>query len=741
MTGFGPYGNRAGQRISGRAGKWEFGPVPDRTLERCGTMRIVDILGGLLLLVATATASLATAQGQDWPAYLGGQDSSQYSALDQITPENVGQLEVAWTYASEGGDPGHAGQIQCNPLVIDGVLYGVSPWMKVFALDAATGAERWTYAPDDRKKAVCRGFGWWTDGTANILLYVGGPHLYALNAATGQPAPSFGEQGRVDLALGLGRDDDKLFVSASSPGVVYKDLYILGFRTNESLPASPGHIRAYNVHTGAIEWIFHTVPQPGEPGYETWPPDAYTYTGGANSWAGMSLDAERGIVYVPTGSAAADFFGGDRHGDNLYANTLLALDAATGERKWHFQTVHHDLWDRDLPAPPNLVTVEHDGKTIEAVAQITKSAYVFLFDRETGEPLFPIEETPVPASDLIGEQAAKTQPIPAMPPQFSRGAFEVDDITDVTPESHEYVLKRWNAIRKERFAPPSREGTLIFPGFDGGGEWGGASVDPETGVLYINASEMPWILQMVDINAFGADPKMRQGAMIYARQCIFCHGVNRQGNPLNNVPPLAGIGDRLKRREAGAIMMQGKGFMPSFANMDPESVAAVLNYIFTAEATPQPAEQQAAAPDQAPEYQSTGYNRFVDHLGYPAIKPPWGTLNAIDLNTGEILWKSPLGDTPALREKGLPQTGTENYGGSIVTKGGVIFIGASKDAMFHAYDKKTGKLLWETQLPAGAYATPATYLAGGRQYVAIAAAGGKMGTAEGDAYIAFRIKN
>lgn len=697
---------------------------------------------------AAAGLVLALAMASDadvgWTGYLGGPDSAQYAPLDQITPENAAQLEVAWTYASEGGNADHLGQIQCNPLVIDGVLYGVSPWMKVFALDAATGAEKWVFTPEDRKKAVCRGFGWWTNGTAKRLLYVGGPHLYALDAETGQPVATFGENGRVDLALGLGRDDDKLFVSASSPGVVYKDLYILGFRTNESLPASPGHIRAYNVHTGAIAWIFHTIPQPGEFGYETWPADAHTYTGGANSWAGMSLDPERGIVYVPTGSAAFDFFGGNRHGDNLFANTLLALDAATGERKWHYQIVRHDLWDRDLPAPPNLLTVEHDGKKIDAVAQITKSAYVFLFDRETGAPLFPIKEVKAPASDLVGEQTAKTQPVPEKPAPFSRHKFGFGDITDISPESRDHVQKRWDVIKKGNpFHPPSREGTLVFPGFDGGGEWGGAAVDPESGILYINASEMPWILQMVDINQLGSDPALQQGALVYAQQCLFCHGVEREGNPFSMFPPLKGIGERLTRPDAMALMKAGKGFMPPFQNLSESDLNAVLDYIYKAdeaEKSGTATEATGADAGATPEYRHTGWNRFVDHLGYPAIKPPWGTLNAIDMNTGEIVWKSVLGDTPALREQGHEQTGAENYGGPVVTKGGVIFIGATKDEMFHVYDKQSGALLWETKLPAGGYATPAVYQIDGVQYVVIAAGGGKMGTKEGDAYVAFRLK-
>ncbi len=616
--------------------------------------RIAYLLGlGALLVTANAAAAENSA---DWSAYLGGTDSGQYSSLDQINVDNVTQLEVAWTYASEGGNEKRSGQIQCNPLVIDGVLYGVSPWMKVFALDAATGVERWTFTPEKPKKSVCRGFVWWTDGTQRLLLYGGGPYLYALDPATGQPVPGFGDKGRVRLSEGLGRDPDKIYAEASSPGVVYRDLYIIGIRTMETHPAAPGHIRAYNVHTGAIEWTFHTIPQPGEFGHDTWPKEAYKFAGGANSWAGMSLDAERGIVYVPTGAAVFDFYGGDRHGDNLFANTLLALDAATGERKWHFQTVHHDMWDRDLPAPPNLLTVEHDGQRIDAVAQITKSAFVFLFDRETGEPLFPIEEVPVPASTLEGELVSKTQPVPTLPKPFSRHRFGYDGITVLSPAARDYAENRWATIRKGNvFMPPSREGTLVFPGFDGGGEWGGAAVDPEDGVLYINASEMPWILQMVDINELGSDPALRTGAMIYAKQCLFCHGVEREGNPFNMYPSLQGIGERVKREDAQALLLAGRGFMPSFTNLGEAGVKNVLDFIYAADesGTAKKKTLDQSGEKATPIFRHTGWNRFVDQEGYPAIKPPWGTLNAIDMNTGEILWKSVLGDTPALRKKGL----------------------------------------------------------------------------------------
>lgn len=686
-----------------------------------------------------ALAGAAVAQDADWPVYLGDAHSSHYSALTQIDRGNVTRLVPAWEYASEGGVG--KGQMQCNPLILDGILYGVSPMMKVFALRADTGRELWAFTPEKPRAAVCRGLAWWQGGEKKRLFAALGSALYALDAIDGRPDGGFGNGGMVDLRENLGREGESAFAMATSPGVVYRDLIIMGTRVSEALPAAPGHIRAYDVRTGALRWTFHTIPQPGEFGYETWPEGAHERAGGANCWAGMSLDRERGMVYVPTGSAAFDFYGADRHGQNLFANCLLALDAATGERKWHYQLVHHDLWDRDLPAPPNLLTVTHDGTRIDAVAQITKSAHVFLFNRETGEPLFAIEERPAPQSTLEGEAAWPTQPAPVLPPQFSRGSFDQKDITRRTPEAQEYVRKRWDAIRRGKpFLPPSREGTLIFPGFDGGGEWGGAAVDPK-GVLYVNASEMPWILTMVNIAQAGGDAKTQQGLMIYAQQCLFCHGPDREGNPYSMFPGLKDLAQRLPREQAEIITRDGKGFMPAFAHLGERNLSTVLDYIYGADTPANAPETPAAeAPPLPPDYRHTGYDRFVDQEGYPAITPPWGTLNAIDMNTGTILWKSVLGDTPELREKGMEQTGTENYGGPVVTAGGLVFAGATKDAMFHAFDKDTGALLWETKLPFAGYATPATYMVNGKQFIVIAAAGGKIGSPEGDRYAAFALK-
>jgi quinoprotein glucose dehydrogenase len=561
--------------------------------------------------------------------------------------------------------------------------------------------------------------------------------MFALDAVTGRPVASFGEDGSIDLRTGLPERAQKLQATATSPGVVYNDLLIVGARHAEVHPSAPGYIRAFDVRTGALVWNFHTVPHPGEPGYETWPADAWQRSGGANCWAGMALDRERGIVFVPTGSAAYDFYGGDRAGANLYANSLLALDAATGERKWHFQTVHHDLWDRDLPAPPNLFTFMRDGEQIPAVAQITKSAHVFVFNRETGEALHPIEERPFPASDLPGEYTHPTQPVPVRPPAFSRQIFTEDDVTDLSEASHAAVLERLKRARSGgQFVPPSREGTIIFPGFDGGGEWGGAAVDP-AGILYVNASEMPWILQMVDLTEL-RDGAARRSRMLYAQHCLYCHGVQRQGDPAGEYPPLVDLARRMTREDIRTMLREGKGKMPPFEYLPEGRLEELISFVL-APITPPASPPSGEHFDSMPELGNTGYNRFLDPDGYPAVKPPWGTLTAIELSRGEITWQRVLGELPELTARGIPPTGTENYGGPIVTAGGVLFIAATRDEKFRAFNTENGELLWETSLPAGGYATPATYSVAGRQYVVIAAGGGKMGTKPGDAYVAYAL--
>ena len=541
------------------------------------------------------------------------------------------------------------------------MLYTSTPALNVIALRADDGTLIWKFDPfANRQRAthVNRGVVFWSDAAQRRVFFTAGRRLYSLDASNGQPDRAFGDSGSVDLSAGLGRDVSNTDVLATSPGVIYQDLLIQGTRVGESEGSAPGDIRAYDVHSGKIRWTFHTIPRPGEYGYDSWPADAWRTAGGANSWAGMTVDAGRGVVYIPTGSATPDFYGGQRHGRDLFSSTLLALDARTGQRLWHFQTAHHDLWDRDLPTAPNLVTITRDRKQIAAIAQITKSGFVFLFDRKTGTPLFPIEERPAPPSDLRGEQAWPTQPIPLKPAPFARQSITETDLNDLNPVTHATLVERFRKLRHDGlFAPPSENGTIVLPGFDGGGEWGGAAIDRITGVMYINASDVPWIAAMRDT----------------ARA------------------------DSVARRNRGARV-------------------------------------------QLSPYDFAGYERWRDADGYPAIKPPWGTLSAIDLSTGDYRWRIPLGVHPELAARGIRDTGAEQYGGPIVTAGGLVFIAATMDERFRAFDKDTGKLLWETTLPAAGYATPSTYMVNGKQYVVIAAGGGKLGTKSGDAYVAFALK-
>lgn len=699
----------------------------------------------LALLLASCTQQLATDDYVSWSVYLGDAASSHYSVLDQINRDNVDELEVAWTYHAGDASPEGRTQIQCNPIIIDSVLYATSPRQKVLALHAATGAELWKFDPYaagavQEGRGINRGVSYWaSDETHQARIFVtAGSMLFALDASSGAPIVDFGTNGAVDLHDGLDRDVTGLSVGARTPGIIFENLLIQGTSLSEGPMSAPGHIRAYDVRTGDIVWIFHTIPHPGEFGYDTWPEDAYLKTGGANAWSGLSLDKERGIVFLPTGSATFDFWGGNRKGENLFANSVLALNARTGERVWHYQVVHHDIWDRDLPAAPNLVTVTHDGKRIDAVAQITKSGHVFLLDRETGQPLFPVEERPYPESDLLGEEAWPTQPLPTKPPAFARQRFDESNITDISPEATAYVLERFRAVKSAGlFVPPSIQGTMIYPGFDGGAEWGGAGYDPTTGMLYVNSNEMPWILEMVELNPDGAT----SGSGLYARYCAACHGQNREGNTDQSSPSLMDLQERFAEGVVAEQIARGKGFMPAFAFLSDEEVGALVSFLFGDEhavvAETESSEMGrffAGSP-----YGHTGYNRFFDEEGYPAVKPPWGTLNAIDLNTGDIAWTVPLGEFSELTARGIPPTGTENYGGPVVTAGGLLFIAASKDEKFRAFDKNTGAILWETQLPAGGYATPATYAVGGKQYVVVAAGGGKMGTKSGDAYMAFAL--
>jgi len=701
---------------------------------RCRRFLSISVLG---LLVLTSTFVLHTAnarpasdgraESRDWAVYGGSAEYQHYSPLSQINRSNVKQLQIAWTY-----DTGEQGGVQTSPLEVEGVLYGISPTQKIFAVDAATGKLLWNFDSGIKGLQPDRGLSYWSDKNDKRIFVGIMNFLYALDAKTGKPVPSFGTDGRVDLQKNLGREPRFQSIALTSPSVIYKDLIIVGGRNPETLPAPPGDIRAYDVRTGKLRWSFHTIPHPGEFGYDTWPKDAWKTSGAANNWAGMTLDSKRGVVYIPTGSAAFDFYGGDRIGDDLFANCELALNAETGERIWHFQAVRHDLWDRDFPSAPVLVTLKRDGKPVDAVVQTSKQGFLYMFDRVTGKPLVPIEYKKYPASTLPGEVAAPEQGLPTWPAPYARQSLTEDMLTP-RPETHQWALDRFrDSIHEGQFVP-FRVGkeTLLFPGFDGAAEWGGPAVDPDTNIIYINSNEMAWTASLFE------DKGERGAKGIYLSQCAVCHGQDMHGAP-PDIPSLVAIGDRRSPADIATTVRGGKGRMPGFPNLYEDQLNGLVEFLLTGE-NKELASNGQALPGM--KYRITGYRRFLDPDGYPAIAPPWGTLNAIDLNTGEYKWKINFGEYPDLAAKGMKNTGSENYGGPVVTAGGLLFIGATNyDRKFHVFDKSTGELLWEITLPFAGNATPITYAVNGRQYVVIAAGGGKDPRwPSGGVYVAFAL--
>ncbi len=697
---------------------------------------------------------------KNWKVYGGTKDGMHYSSLTEVDTNNVSQLQVAWAYHTGDADTVSHSQIQCNPIIIDGMMYALTARMKLFAIDAATGTQRWLFDPktyialDTNEQTrlsmaftnTGRGVAYWTDGKDDKrIFYAAGPYLICVNATTGKAVNTFGNNGRIDLHDGLGRDVKDQFITSNTPGVIYKDLLILGTRVAEDATAAPGHLRAFNVITGKQEWIFHTIPQPGEFGYDSYEDkNAWQHLGSANSWAGMSVDEQRGVVFVPTGSVAFDFYGGKRLGDDLFGNCILALDAATGKRIWHFQTVHHDVWDRDLPTIPVLATIMKDRKKIDAVVQTTKSGFIFLFDRETGKPIYPVQERPVPTqSELKGEKLSSTQPFPTLPKPFVRQVLNEDDLNNLVPDSSYDDLKKRLASYKtgNMFNAPSKEGTIIFPGFDGGGEWGGPAFDPSAGVLYVNASEMPWILTMIDVKngEKNNETYLQAGQRLYMQRCVACHGPERKGG--GNYPSLIDVNKKYNAAAFNQLVSNGRKMMPAFNTLSDEEKNAIASFILGMKSNQHkkfmPPHKSKDPYLQLP-YTNTGYNKFLTKEGYPAVKPPWGTLTAINLNTTRVVWKDTLGDYPELKARGI-HSGTENYGGPVVTAGGLVFIAATSDSKIRALNKRTGQLLWEADLPASGFATPSVYNVNGKQYLVIACGGGKLKTKSGDAYVAFAL--
>ncbi len=685
---------------------------------------------------------------RDWGIYRGHSTGIQYSELDQINTGNVHKLEKVWEY--KHGNPVGPG-MYANPIIIDGLLYFTTPEVNAVALDAVTGEKVWVFKPDDYRndarpfRGRNRGLVFWedADGQNKRILNFVKDRVYAIDAKRGTLISSFGERGWIDLRKNLPQDPEFVDFESTTQGLVYNNLIIVGGRTPEGDPSTPGDIRAYDALTGEFRWIFHTIPQPGEFGYDTWEFEEGVTYGGTNPWGGLTLDEERGWVFLATGSAAPDFiYGGMRKGANLFANTVLALDANTGKRIWHYQTLHHDIWDYDAPPAPILATVTSDGKPRDIVVQLTKQGLTFVLDRETGEPLFPIVELPVPPSKVPGEEAWPTQPFPLKPPPLNRITLRESDLSNITPETHAFVLEKFRQHETgPLYTPASRAGVITMPGHQGGAEWGGAAFDPATNVMYVNINEAPTIHSLTplaaEIDLESATP-VERGAALYNTTCTACHGVNKVGNP-PLFPPLTNL--TLSSDSIKAILAYGRGMMPVFENIKGDQLDDLVSYLKNNDSAEDPV---LSAPvdsvsTAAPRY-ANNTPFFVDQNGYPAISPPWGTLNAVDLNKGEILWKVPLGEYPELVAKGIRNTGSKSFGGPVATAGNIVFIAATPDEKIRAFDNRSGTVLWEYQLPAGGYATPSVFMANGRQYVVIAAGGGgKNGTKVGDSIIAFAL--
>lgn len=707
--------------------------------------------GVLLTAAITAVVYFSRPSDKDWNIYGGSAGNIKYSEIAQIDTSNVSQLEVAWVYHAEDSDSSRYGIMECNPLVIDKTLYGVSPRMKLFALDAVTGNRKWQFDPADsvankswhrNSVNMNRGVSWWSEGNDKRIIYTVGPIVFQVNAETGKLIESFGKDGGIDLRKGLDRNEEGLSISPTSPVLVYKNLFITSGAVSET---TPGHIRAFDVKTGKQVWIFHTVPYPGEPGFESWEdPTAYQRMGSTNAWSGFSLDTKTGIMFAGIGSPTNDFYGGDRHGNGLYGNCIVAIDAATGKLKWHFQDIHHDVWDMDISSPPALVTVNKDGKAIEAIAQTTKTGMVFVLDRNTGKSLFPIEERKVPTDGVDGDKLSPTQPFPTVPKPFVRTRMTLKDLNHLgSDSSYQDIKKRFLSYRSEGiYTPPTEKGTIILPGYDGGANWGGPAVDPTTNILYINANEMAWVLNMVKDTAAGSKgmTNLEAAGLLYNKNCMGCHGPERLG--AGDAPSLIGVGKKYTVKQFNELLTTGRRMMPGFSHLSKAEKQALATLVLGDKAAQQANYEGGPMKNKGGNsagYTFTGYNKFLTKDGYPALSPPWGTISAIDLNTGQYKWQVPFGEFEELTKKGIPITGRESFGGPVVTAGGLLFIGASADGYFRAIHKGTGKTLWKTKLPAPAMATPAVYQIGGRQYIVIACGGAKSGGQMGDAYVAFSL--
>ncbi len=684
---------------------------------------------GLLLLPAIHHSSAATgapASSYDtWSQYGGSSDSAQYSSLRQIDRANVSRLRIAWSYKTGDGN-----KYLFNPLVAHGTIYVLARNNSIIALDAATGKELWAYETGVHSTLITnRGINYWEsqDGSESRLLFSANNLLQALDARTGKRIAQFGDDGRVDLREGLGRDPKSLtLVQSTTPGRIFGNLLILGSATNEEYGSGPGDVRAYDVLTGKMAWSFHTIPHQGEFGYDTWPKDAWKTVGGANAWSELSVDTRRGVVYIPTASPKYNFYGANRKGANLFGDCLLALDARTGKRIWHFQMVHHDIWDYDNATAPKLLTVQHEGRSVDVVAQVGKEGFVWVFNRVTGEPLWPIEERPVPASHMPGEEAWPTQPFPLKPPAFARQSFTAKDLSPfLPPEEKAQLLEEMAHARNEGlFTPPGLQNTVEMPGNNGGANFGGAAIDPANGTLYVLSKDLPAMLKLElarEHTAALSGPPAARGRALYEENCKLCHQADLHGNP-PAIPSLQEAADRFRADQIDAVLKQGRNLMPAFPQLTTDDRAALVAFLFHPAEAPVPtAEPNQISASATPRYKS-GFGFMFTSSGLPAIAPPWTSLTAYDLNEGTIKWKIPLGEVPELAEQGHAGTGAHfPKTAPVVTAGGLIFTG-TRDRKVRALDSATGKVLWEATLDAALEGMPAVYAINGREYVVFCAA-------------------
>ena len=665
-----------------------------------------------------------------WSDYGGAADSMQYSALKQIDRTNVAKLQLAWTYKV----PDHRGNFGFNPMIVDGMMYVLGQNNSIEALDAATGKPIWSHPVEGN--IANRGINFWQskDRADRRLIFGAGSYLHEINARTGIAINTFGDDGRVNMRTGSPRP---LGGPSATPGRVFENLIVVGSQTGEGYGSAPGDLRAYDVVTGKLLWTFHTIPHPGEFGYETWPPDAWKYAGGVNTWGEISVDEKRGIAYFPLGSPTHDMYGGDRKGANLFGDCLLALDIRTGKRLWHYQVVHHDLWDYDPTAAPKLLTVKHNGKMVDIVALPTKFGLLYVFNRVTGEPLWPIEERTVPKSDVPGEESWPTQPFPTMPPPFARLKFTVDDINPYVNDAERARLREIIANARDEgiFTPPTLgRNQISTPGELGGSNWGGSAADPTTGMLYVRSADQPGFHTLREPGArggAGGGSPAQRGRAVFMENCEQCHGQpeaagirSMDKTSLIRTPELGA--DRIRRTVRGGI-----GQMPPFEDdqINPASLDALA--AFLANPTAGGGGGRGAPPLPPP---PDGVTRYTGPLGsmlrtsdgMVAISPPWAQIVAYDLNEGTIKWRAPLGSVPGLVAKGIKDTGNAqraHRNGPAVTAGGLIFVGTSADRTFRAYDKDTGKILWEHAIEGNPEGLAAVYQTGGRQYVAFCASG------------------